>query len=184
MHIILPSPKWDKAVDGIDFSEYWKFAQDLELSLLPANTVFPLAGQIWEAVRDCEVYCDLKMTRPAPQLNKVRLPDGMAVIMQGIEMPGPATCMPWWGAKVPLQKGEQLCVVEADDCGGTSPLRASLQPVRYEELHASIVPEKFRTLPGYKGYRLSVPTARSKWSVTKEGAYLNEDFVLIADVPF
>ena len=179
MHIILPTPKWDKTIDGLDFGGYAQFAEKLELSLLPPGTIFPKAGQIWEAIHDCEVFCTLRMAQPGPPLKKVQVANG-TVFMSGLIVPGAETRLPWAG-KVVLPKGEQLCVVDFAGCGSTTLLQASLQPVRYEELHASMVEEKFRALPGYKGYSLSVRTARSKWCVVKE-PYLNEDFFLVKEV--
>ena len=48
-----PFPKWNKAVEGLE--EAGKWALDIERSLLPQGIMFPRKGQIWEAVRDCEV---------------------------------------------------------------------------------------------------------------------------------
>jgi len=88
-----------------------------------------------------------------------------------------------WGT-TNLLKGERLRVVEtprASSFAGPKPIRASLQPVRYRELEASIVPKELREAHGYKGYRLIISTAWPRWCVQPERAYLNEDFRLVAE---
>ena len=158
--------------------------EDYQRSLLPPETVFPREGQIWEAIRDCEVGFEASIAWSQPKFSKQRLADGSDVIMQegspvfewGKNFP---PC-PWGTAK--LTQGERLRVVEAPQVSshcGPKPLRASLQPLRYEELEAFIVPQELRSAPGYKGYRLIVSTARPRWCVHQEKAHLNQDFRLI-----
>jgi len=50
-----PIPKWNKSTDDIDSQDFAQRSQDYERSLLPPDINFPRTGQIWEAVRDCEV---------------------------------------------------------------------------------------------------------------------------------
>ena|SRR5437867_7348356 len=54
--ILPPIPKWDKALDDIDRSDYMRRSQDFERLLLPRDLVFPRDGQVWELTRDCEVF--------------------------------------------------------------------------------------------------------------------------------
>jgi hypothetical protein len=52
----IPTPlKWSKAVDGLDMTDFLAQAREYERSRLPRDMVFPQEGQIWEAIRDCEV---------------------------------------------------------------------------------------------------------------------------------
>jgi len=60
------------------------------------------------------------------------------------------------------------------------PTSVTLEPLRYHELHDSVVPREFRAL-GYEGYRLLVATARPKWCRDAQTACLNEDFRLVQD---
>src|SRR5437867_675271 len=53
--LLPPIPKWKKLTDDIDYADFARRSQDFERSLLPRKVVFPRAGQIWEAVRECEV---------------------------------------------------------------------------------------------------------------------------------
>jgi hypothetical protein len=66
---------------------------------------------------------------------------------------------------------------------GGSPGLHSYQPVRYQELHAGIVPEDVRRTQGYLGYELSVKTAKTIADFTKEQfpTFFNEAFTLVAD---
>ena len=54
--VLPPLPRWSKTTDDIDTADFRRRSQDYERSLLPPNRTFPRTGQIWEAVRDCEVY--------------------------------------------------------------------------------------------------------------------------------
>ena len=57
---------------------------------------------------------------------------------------------------VKLAAGEQVCVVtETTD---PPPAEVSFRPVRYKELHDSLVPADVRETPRYKEYLLSVET--------------------------
>jgi hypothetical protein len=186
VQIILPPLTWNKTTDGPNDVDLILWLENYHRSLLPPETVFPRVGQIWEAIRDCEVGFEACIEWPRPKFGKQRLADGSEVIMQeggpvfqwGKGFP---PC-PWGTAKI--TKGERLRVVEAPKVSshvGPKPLRASLQPLRYQELQESIVPQELRNLPQYKGYRLSVSTARPTWCVVQERVYLNEDFRLVED---
>jgi hypothetical protein len=50
---IPPPLRWDETIDGLEDASRW--AADYERSLLPSDIIFPRAGQVWAAVRDCEV---------------------------------------------------------------------------------------------------------------------------------
>ena len=76
-----------------------------------------------------------------------------------------------------LQKGERVRVLATDP----KPTSVTLEPLRYHELHDSVVPREFRAL-GYEGYRLIVAIARPKWCPDAQAACLNEDFRLVQDV--
>ena len=187
VRIILPPLTWNKTTDGPNDVELILWLENYHRSLLPTETVFPRVGQIWEAIRDCEVGFEASFECPRPKFSKQRLADGSEVIMQegspvfewGKDLPP----FPWGPAK--LAQGEQLQVIEAAEVScqvGPKPLRASLQPLRYRELEASIVPQELCHARGYKGYRLIISTARPRWCVHPERAYLNEDFRLFADL--
>jgi hypothetical protein len=181
MRNIFPPLKWNKAIDGFDASELAEWMVNHELSLLPPNTVFPQPGQIWETVRECEVGYEACFAWEGPHFGKLRTPSGEIVTMFGPDMPDPPS--PFGTAR--FQKAERFLVVERTDVtgfAGPKPLFAYLQPLRYQELHEGIVPQKVRILSGYTGYRLMVTTARAKWCLNKDTAYLNEDFRLVEDV--
>ena len=68
-----------------------------------------------------------------------------------------------------LAAGERVCIM-----AGTTdpqPTVVSFLPVRYDELHDSLVPPDIRDTPRYKKYILSVTTG-----------YFHEHFTLIEDV--
>ncbi len=68
-----------------------------------------------------------------------------------------------------LSAGERVCVVtEATD---PQPAVVGFLPVRYDELHDSLVPPEIRDTPRYKKYMLSVNTG-----------YFYEHFKRIGDV--
>jgi hypothetical protein len=67
-----------------------------------------------------------------------------------------------------LNAGERVCVMtETTD---PEPIAVSFLPVRYDELHDSLVPPDIRDTPRYKKYTLSVPTG-----------YFHEHFRLIEE---
>ncbi len=68
-----------------------------------------------------------------------------------------------------LTAGERVCIMtETTD---PQPIVVSFLPVRYDELHDSLVPPDIRDTPRYKKYLLSVTTG-----------YFHEHFRLIEDV--
>ena len=139
-----PLPKWNKTTDDIDTADFLRRSQDYERSLLPPDIIFPRTGQIWQAVRDCEV-------------------DFMAWI--------PKTFIP--GGRARLQQGERVRILPLDD---PKPIRVSFQPVRYHELHESIVPHDIRSCPGYQHYVLSLRTAYTVCCSREETGYFHELF--------
>jgi hypothetical protein len=57
--ILPPVPKWNPKTDDMDGADFLQQCQDFERTFLPREVVFPRAGQIWEAVRDCQVHVHL-----------------------------------------------------------------------------------------------------------------------------
>src|SRR5579862_9767197 len=80
MHIILPSLKWNKVIDGFDF-DFGPCKEYYERSQLPPDTIFPRLGQIWEAIRDCEVGFRASIAWPEFRFIKHRCGDGSEVTM-------------------------------------------------------------------------------------------------------
>jgi hypothetical protein len=179
MRIILPPLKWDKTHDGLDAGEFCRWMVDYELSHLPPDTIFPRPGQIWEASRDCEVSYEACPGCQGPRYSLLRLPSGETVTLTA----SGKAFLPFGTAR--LQKGEKVCVLERADLtgfAGPKPLAVNLQPLRYEEMEESIVPQELRARPGYRGYRLYIRTARPQCCLFPVKAYLNEDFRLVEDV--
>jgi hypothetical protein len=187
MRIIFPPLKWDKNIDGLDNGDCARWRQDYERGLLPPETVFPRKGQIWETLRDCEVGFQASIEWPDQKYGKLRLADGSEVTVAD---EGPLTHFSPGNPRHPfgmaqLSKGEKVRIVEGphfSEFAAPKPLRVSLLPLRYDELHENIVPHELRSAPGYKGYRLNVRTARPRWVLHEEKAYLNQDFKLVEAV--
>jgi hypothetical protein len=150
--ILPPIPNWNKATDDIDSKDVVRRAQDYERSLLPKDIVFPRTGQIWEAVRDCQV--------------------NFYVWSPKILIPG--------GGRTQLAQGELVCIITLD---APKPLLIRFQPVRYDELHDSIVPADIRRQPGYSHYVLCLRIARTSCCAQDEPGYFNEVFRLVTDAP-
>jgi hypothetical protein len=112
--ILPPLPKWNKTTDDIDYADFFRRSLDYERSLLPANLVFPREGQIWEAVRDCEVHVLKCMT-------------------------GPKAPLFWPNAA--LRKGELVRILALDH---PKPLQVRFQPIRSQELHENTAPKDLR----------------------------------------
>jgi hypothetical protein len=187
MKIILPPLTWNKATDGLNDVGFILWAEDYQRSLFPADTIFPREGQTWEAIRDCEVGFEASFDWSRPRYTKQRIADGSEVVMQegGPVLLWGKNCPPCPWGKAQLAKGERVCVVAGPHFSSLTqpkPLRACLQPVHYEELQDSIVPNDLRSAAGYRGYRLYVATARPSWALIKEATYLNEDFKLVGDL--
>ena len=81
-----PSPKWNTKTDDIDWADSLRRSQDDERSILPVDTVFPRAGQIWAAVADCEVHMHRWLNPKYPSL----------------------------GPDAPLARGERVYILELD----------------------------------------------------------------------
>jgi hypothetical protein len=183
MHLILPPLKWNKTTDGVDVdaAASLRWAMEYERSLLPPSTIFPRPGQVWETVRDCEVGFEACMTYSGPKFTTVRFPNGRRVTMQAIGKRD--VVLPFGTARLP--KGERVRVVTRTgtaEFADPKPLYVLLQPLRYDELRESIVPQELRTASTYTGDRLCVSTARPEHWFGAKAACLNEDFRLIEDV--
>jgi hypothetical protein len=166
-----PLPKWNAAIDDIDTSQTLALAQQHEKSLLPSNITFPRTGQIWEAVRDCQVHFVVSFTSNALE---------ELVWLPGQCQPQAVALVPTFG-RAPLAKGEKVRVVFAD---ADRPLSVWFQPLRYYELHESIVPANVRSAPHYSHYRLTLLTAQtqtSRW-LQHETEYFTKAFRLVGDV--
>jgi len=158
-------PKWDKLVDGLECVGKW--ASDIERSQLPGNMLFPRAGQIWEAVQDCEVAFRPCIAFPNSESQ------GTAHLR--LLQASPGLIM---GATVRVRKGEKIRILETDD---PKPLLIDCVPLCYDEMHERIVPVETRNLPGYSGYKLHLKTARTIADLCQEGSrtFLNEAFKLV-----
>ena len=157
-------PKWNPTVDGL--ADAGKWALDLERSRLPKDLVVPCAGQVWAAVRDCQVSFHASIDHQGPCADPAKLLQAFARQF-GIAQ---------------LRQGEQIRILGVDD--PNKPLRVSFQPVRYRELHERIVPEDTRRTPGYRGYELSLKTAETISDFGQEPCqtYFNEAFRLVENV--
>ncbi len=170
--IYLPAdfPKWDPAVDGLEDVGKWLLA--LERSRLPKDLVFPRAGQVWEAIRDCEVsfHADICWQKQAG----LGLPTAAAPL-------SPAYLKAFMGFGVAtLRMGERVRILLVDD---PKPVNVSFQPLSYQHLQEHIVPEEVRKLPGYHGYTLQLKTAKTVGDlVNREGqTYFTEAFRLVQE---
>jgi hypothetical protein len=161
-------PKWDKAVDGLE--EAGKWAIELERARLPSGMVAPRVGQVWETVRDCEV--GLRPHFVSREHYMAETKQAAAATWRLMMLCGLAR----------LRQGEKIRIVGLDD--EKKPLHVTFQPVRYNELHAGIVPEDVRQAPEYAGYELSVKTAKTMADFAKRASqtYFNEAFRLVEDV--
>ena len=142
-----PPPKWDKTCDGLEDARKW--AADYERSLLRPGTIFPRAGQIWEALAPCDVKF-------------------VAFI--------PRTILP--GGRARLQQGERVRIYSQEP----RPVQVGFQPVRYDELQSSIVPDEVRNHPRYQYYWLSLRLARTACCLHDEPGFFSELFRLVEDV--
>ena len=116
------------------------WARDYERSLFPPDIIFPRAGQLWEAISECDVVVIYVFAAPVSQSGSGR-----------------------------LAGGERVCIIG----GGRDPkpISVSFRPLRYDDLHASLVPADIRGEGVYTSYALSTKTA-----------YFNEHFRLYEDV--
>ena len=170
-----PFPRWNKVTDDLDSSDLLRRIQDYERSQLPNTIIFPRAGQVWETVRDCEVGVFPCIIYPRQRVAKLQLLNGLTVTMaDAASLPVRFFCK-----RARLQKGERLRVI--DLCEGARPLMVHLRPVRYDELHESIVPAQLRAAVGYTGYTLLLRTARPSVCMFPDTVYLNDDFKLVEE---
>jgi hypothetical protein len=175
MKIPAQYPRWNKAIDGLEDPTKWVL--DIERSRFPPDLVFPVVGQLWETVRDCEVPFRARLTLRRPTT------EGPAFLKHTplVFTPAAASVAVRGGiAKLPC--GEKVRILELD---GPKPLYINLLPLRYQELHDSIVPEEIRKLPGYHGYVLIVKVAKTIADFSKDicQTFFNEAFRLVEDAP-
>jgi len=165
-------PRWNAATDGLEDAGRW--ALNIERSRLPQDTLFPQAGQVWEAVRDCDVgfRANLNFCQSPPGASGLRkaveaalgpaaVPTGKLgclVVLPPAPSPRARGSFIVSGGTARLTRGERVCILEGD---GAPPIFVTFQPVRYQELHRVIVPEDIRKMPEYRGYVLSLKTART-----------------------
>ncbi len=141
-------PQWDHAVDGLEDAGKWVVA--FERSRLPKDLVFPREGQVWEAIRDCEVSFHAQICWQGPPGMRVPAAAGQLT---------PAQLAGFMGfGEANLRRGEQVRILPVD---GPKPLDVQFLPVRHQELQEEIVPEEIRKLPGYHGYTLQLRTAKT-----------------------
>ena len=177
MHVPRNFPKWDKTVDGLE--DAWNWMWELERSRLPVDLVLPRVGQLWETIRDCEVSFHAQIHLPQP-----RLLNQASLLSIG---QGKTERLEWeryimrFGTAV-LPGGERVRILHLPE---PKPINIRFVPVRYHELHESIIPEKLRSLSDYHGaYELTIKIARtiSDFRKSSRHAYFNEDFRLVEDV--
>jgi hypothetical protein len=108
-----PVPRWNPLTDDIDSADFHRRCGDFQRSLLPRDMTFPRAGQIWEAVQECEL--------PVPTWR---------VGPKGLEL----------GPNVHLSKGERVRILELDD---PRPLQILFQPLRKSALPAELAARGF-----------------------------------------
>jgi hypothetical protein len=168
-------PKWNRTTDGLEDPAQWMM--DCERSRLPPDMVFPCVGQVWETIRDCEVQFHASIS-PRSELDTAGLPKGFAHL-------GPVdlkSYMMQFGT-AHLGRGERVRIVDVD---GPKPIVVNFRPLRYHELHESIVPEQTRKIPGYEGYTLHVKTAQTISDLCMTNGpgqtFFNEAFRLVEDV--
>ena len=77
-----------------------------------------------------------------------------------------------------LQRGERIRVLELDE---PKPVYITFQPVRYHELHESIVPRETRLRPGYFRYVLSLRLAYTVCCLREETQFFCDLFRLVED---
>ena len=175
MQIPRDFPKWDKQVDGLEDAGRW--ALEFERSRLPAQLIVPRTGQIWETIQDCVANFRAYIEIPRPQLiqgiRQVKSPHWFKPVDF-------KPCIRQFGTTV-LRRGERIRILELAE---PKPINISFVPVRYHELHESIVPAEIRELSSYHGgYELSVKIARTISDFHKDArqSYFNEAFHLIED---
>jgi hypothetical protein len=158
-------PKWDRAIDGLSCPFQW--TRNLERSRLPADMAVPRAGQVWEAVHDCEVAYRVMIDPVTPPSTSKR------VLYEEL--------LARAGGLAPLRRGERIRILGVDD--PRKPLRVDFQPVRYQELQQAIVPEDVWMRAGYRGYELSLKSARTIADFAQEPGqtYFNRAFRLVED---
>ena len=142
-------PKWDYATDGLESG--WKWAADCERSHLSAELLLPRAGQVWEAIQDCEVPFQAAIDFPPKSLSS-GLPTPVADLSEA------AAFMQLSFGMARLVRGERVRVATVD---APKPLHVNFVPVRYEQLQDQLIPEPTRKYPGYSGYELHLKTART-----------------------
>jgi hypothetical protein len=144
------APKWDRAVDGLDISDFARRAQEFERSLLPHG--IPREGEIWRAIRNCPVFFMACFAKEASVRPQEMIPD----------------FRPFGSAEIP--RGEEVRILPLDD---PRPFTIDFLPVRYAEMEEKIVPANIRLWPGYSNYQLSAPTARTVWPGTGSNFFVD-----------
>jgi hypothetical protein len=166
-------PKWNRAIDGLEDAGKW--VSDIEQALLPRDIVFPQVGQIWEAVRNCEVTFRASICVPESDTELLLKKCGPKFISAHLDLLAR-------GGRAQLPQGEKVRIVGIVDY---KPLYVVFKPIRYDELHERIVPEGVRLANGYCGYELSLKIARTISDFDKANCqtYFNEVFRPVTALP-
>ncbi|HWX19632.1 MAG TPA: hypothetical protein VN578_06970 [Candidatus Binatia bacterium] len=174
MKIPAQYPRWNKAIDGLEDPTKWVL--EIERARLPSDIVFPVVGQLWEALRDCDVPFRARVAYRRPSTEAAGILKNVPLIFI------PSAGGPLRGGIARLHQGERVRILELD---GPRPIYVNFLPLRYHDLHESIVPEDIRKLPGYRGYELYVKTAKTLSDFPKDicHTFFNEAFRLIEDSP-
>ena len=88
----------------------------------------------------------------------------------------PKTILP--GGRTRLLQGERVRILTPD----AKPVDVTFQPVRYHELHPSIVTQDIRHRPGYQYYWLSLRIARTVCCLQDEPGFFRDLFRRVEDV--
>ncbi len=77
--VYLPAyfPGWNKQCDGLESVAAW--ALEIERARLPSGLNYPREGQVWEAVRDCEIVFCANIRKLPFELSRARIEPGEKV---------------------------------------------------------------------------------------------------------
>ena len=171
-----PLPKWNKTTDDIDSAEFIRSSLDYERSLLPPDLVFPRVGQIWETLRDCDVHFQAWFTVKGTH---DWFPQPLPLVTEILQSGQTVQLFPHFAAgRIALKQGERVRIHALDDTN--RPLQVIFVPLRYDELHQTVVPDEQRRRRSH--YVLTLRTAYTACCSREETQFFHQLFGLVEDL--
>ena len=141
-------PKWSKAVDGLENAGEW--AIEIERARLPSGFAFPREGQVWEAIRDCEIQFWPRVWKQPMKLENVEIKAGEKVQVVHIDGLKPVfVSFVALRGSVPVPANQSFKVDGLSECALQLKTARTVGDLVQNECHQVFFMEAFRLVTGH-----------------------------------